>query len=151
MTAAIPSHVQVVFFQGIFSTFYQVDRTVNTLFSSGSVSRIYSDTDLDEIVPFRFTLNPLYLLQMFFSWITGRWGAPYAIDISKVNIGQKSDINALLKRERRLNSLDEHYCFWNISWKALTTFVRYALESSYIKASQVRSFGRMSRQHTQMS
>src|SRR6185295_9480495 len=72
--AAIPPHIQVVFFQGIFSTLYQIERTADSLFSHESIRGACPEKDLDEIVPFQFTLNPFHVLHMSLTWLTGRSG-----------------------------------------------------------------------------
>jgi hypothetical protein len=148
MSAAIGPAMKVVFFQGIGSTFHQINRTVGILFSPESI--IWPLKDLDEVIPLswaaiglqRWWMIPWYLFQMLFSIITLRPGAPYALDITKINIGHRDDVNALISDRESLLKPSDDYIAFGISRGALTTFVRYAYPSNAATADwNITDFG----------
>lgn len=124
---------RVIFFQGIMSTFYQVNRmTDNGLFPASAV--VWPDTDLPEIIHYTdagWRWNPLHWLQMFITWYREKDGAPYAIWPSKVNIAQWGDIE---HEENRLVAIPKNQRIAvGISRGALTTFLTQVV-TTYGKA-----------------
>src|SRR6185312_6124807 len=120
-----PYFAQVVFFQGIFSSWFQVQRVADILFPNASILK--HQNDLPEIAYFdhsEWTWNPIHWSMWLFTLLF-RSGPPYSINLSEMNIAQAADVAALIQRDQGIPAAQ--LISFGISRGAATTFVRHAL------------------------
>lgn len=125
MQSIQPHFAQVVFFQGIFSSWYQVQRVADILFPNGSF--VTHRQDLPEVLYFKhseWTWNPMHWFMKIFTYLF-RTGPPYSINLADMNIAQTADVAELIQRDKDI-PLDQLISF-GMSRGAATTFVRHAL------------------------